>query len=114
MKNYYDFIEKNFIFGNSNLHYSHLFCAKEVTIYFQHVANNDELQKIENKYERFKHRNLGHFSCADETYLPANERNQEFIVIPIFQKTKVSEFWIYIEYFSNTFPDKPIEQRLQC
>lgn len=82
-------------------------------IYFKHVVSNDSLKKMEHKHERFLQQNLGHFSNKESIADVPGERESQFIVVPIFQKQRAGEFWIYIEYFSPKMVDQPIEQRIQ-
>ncbi len=89
------------------------FWGNEKPIYYQHVASKEELLKIEHKHERFLQQNLGHFSNKSATTQIEGEREAQFIVIPIFQKQRAGEFWIYIEYFLPAMVDQPIEQRIQ-
>lgn len=89
------------------------FWGSDKPIYFQHVASKEELVKIEHKHERFLQQNLGHFSNKSAAAQIEGEREAQFIVIPIFQKQRAGEFWIYIEYFLPAMVEQPIEQRIQ-
>ena len=84
-----------------------------VPVYYQQTVSNDSLKKIEHKHDRFLHQNLGHFSNKESIADVPGERESQFIVIPIFQKQRAGEFWIYIEYFSPKLVSQPIEQRIQ-
>ena len=89
------------------------FSPNDKPIYLQHVASAEELKKIEHKHDRFLQQNLGHFSNRDAVEEIEGEREAQFIVIPIFQKQRAGEFWIYIEYFLPAMVEQPIEQRIQ-
>jgi len=107
------FYQKILLLCMLGLGISNLYAQKEnVPIYMQHTVNNDDLSKIENRYERFKQQNLGHFSSEIHSE-EVGDDPQEFIVIPIFQDTRPGEFWIYIEFFSPVLVNHPIEQRIQ-
>lgn len=83
-------------------------------IYLQHVADNSELPEIKNKFDRFKQQIMGHFGNARQVREKPEmgEKHQEFIIIPIFQD-RPNEFWIYLEYFSPSMHDAPIDQRVE-
>lgn len=87
--------------------------ANNKPTYFRNIVSNDSLKKIEHKHERFLQQNLGHFSNLESIAGVDGERESQFIVVPIFQKQRAGEFWIYIEYFSPKMVDQPIEQRIQ-
>jgi hypothetical protein len=89
------------------------FNPNDKPIYFQYVASAEELKKIEHKHDRFLQQNLGHFSNREAVEQIEGEREAQFIVIPIFQKQRAGEFWIYIEYFLPAMVEQPIEQRIQ-
>jgi len=91
-------------------------CSKGIVkpFYLQDVVEKEELEKIENKFERFRQQVLGHFSnkeqVENEPYM--REQVQEFIITPVF-KNRPSEFWVYLEFFSPGLIDRPLDQRIE-
>jgi hypothetical protein len=82
--------------------------------YMDGVVENEELEKIENKFERFRQQIMGHFSNKKqvENEPVMREPEQEFIITPIF-KNRPNEFWVYMEYFSPGLIDRPLDQRIE-
>lgn len=83
-------------------------------IYFTDIVDNDKLHEVTNRFDRFKQQIMGHFS--NRRQVEANpglgEKVQEFIIVPIF-KERTSEFWIYLEFFSPSMMDAPLDQRVE-
>ena len=78
------------------------------------VVEKEALEKIENKFERFRQQIVGHFSnkeqVKNEPFM--REQEQEIIIRPIF-KNRPGEFWVYMEFFSPGLIDKPLDQRIE-
>lgn len=73
-----------------------------------------EISQIYNKFERLKYQLIGHFSNRFQVMEEnSGEPVQEFIVMPILQKDRPGEFWVYLEFFSPLMIDKPIDQRVE-
>ncbi|MCH2044660.1 MAG: chromophore lyase CpcT/CpeT [Saprospiraceae bacterium] len=90
-------------------------CKQKVIkpVYLRDNIEVDNIAGIENRFDHFKQQVVGHFSNKEqlENY-SIDEKEQELIIIPIF-KDRPDEFWVYVELFSPSLVDQPIEQRVQ-
>ncbi len=81
-------------------------------IYLKETKPLTEMAQIHNKFDRFKHQIIGHFSNRAQAENQAGEITQEFIVTPIL-KDRPGEFWVYLEFFSPSMVEKPLDQRIE-
>lgn len=83
-------------------------------IYWTNIADNETLPEIKNRWDRFKQQIMGHFGNQRQVreQPELGEKHQEFIIIPIMQE-RTNEFWIYLEFFSPSMPEAPIDQRVE-
>lgn len=89
--------------------------AKKVTtpVYLKHTKTLEEMVEIHNKFDRFKYQIIGHFSNREQVEKEGiGEAVQEFIVAPIFHE-RPGEFWVYLEFFSPSILDRPLDQRIE-
>lgn len=90
-------------------------CKKKAIkpVYLRDNVDVSNLAGIENRFDHFKQQVVGHFSNKEQLENYAiDEQEQELIIIPIF-KDRPDEFWVYVELFSPSLVDQPIEQRIQ-
>lgn len=87
--------------------------SQHILPYLKDIKSAEEISEIYNKFDRFKYQILGHFSNKDQVAAgETTERAQEFIVMPIF-KDRPGEFWVYLEFFSPSLIDVPMDQRVE-
>lgn len=83
-------------------------------IYLKDVPSLAEIEKMEEKRERFYLQLLGHFS--NRKYLEANPDSkvppQDGIYIQIL-KDRIDEFWTYSEVFLSHYVEEPVVQRIE-
>lgn len=83
-------------------------------IYLIDVVDNQDLPGIKNRFERVKQQLMGHFGNRRQVQEKPGmgETEQEFIIVPVM-KDRTNEFWVYLEFFSPSMHETPLDQRVE-